>query len=342
MRRLLDRVDDVVAAEARGATLPRRERARRGPSWRETGRPSRARPAATGSAGAGRPRSVLARPAGTSAGRPGARATPAPASCAARRGACPAPRRTAGGRGRGSSRRLAVAVDPGGEGHEAGGPRSRPPSPRLRCSGAAGSRRWRRRSAAAGPRGRRSPSGRSGRGRASPRARATGPRRSIRSSTTIVAGTEFHSPRPRRGPPGHSGMSGRWLTKSSTQWPTARTASTSASRGTALPPEVDRAERRAPRRDGHQAVREGIVVEAQRREGGVAGGDRGRLHAGEEQPGPDEVGQLRGGEERAERGARRDPLRRVGRREVTEEQDRLSGSGSARRRSRPCSRCPPR
>src|SRR5258708_21476193 len=53
-------------------------------------------------------------------------------------------------------------------------------------------------------------------------------------STISVAGTDFHRPRPSSGPPpGHSGMSWRWLAKSSTQWLTTRAAAIPAPRGDA-------------------------------------------------------------------------------------------------------------
>ena len=52
----------------------------------------------------------------------------------------------------------------------------------------------------------------------------------IRTSTPTVAPTLFQSPRPSFGPPpGQSGMSGRWLTKSRNQWLTTSAASTQAS-----------------------------------------------------------------------------------------------------------------
>src|SRR5207249_2002443 len=56
------------------------------------------------------------------------------------------------------------------------------------------------------------------------------PATNITPSTATVPVTEFHSPSPSGVPPGYSGMSGRWVTKSSSQWLTTRSATTSAAR----------------------------------------------------------------------------------------------------------------
>ena len=236
VRRLLDRVDDVVAAEAQAPRGLGEERARRGPSWRATGRPSRARPGAAGSAGAGRPRRAPAAPCGNVS-----RST-----CVAERGERPrhvqhGERRAAhleerlGGEEEdphaGSRWRSTQAA----RADERGRPPSRAhPARRLPMLGGGGlvDVARRRSAGAAARRGRRSPIGRGGRGRACAESASHRPAANIseldrdRGRHRVPQAEAEPSARPARAACRAGGS-----TKSSTQWPTASAASTSASSG---------------------------------------------------------------------------------------------------------------
>lgn len=72
--------------------------------------------------------------------------------------------------------------------------------------------------------------------------------------------------------------------------------------------EVYRAQQDGPPDDPHHAVRDRIVVEVQRGDGGDAGDDADVLEAQQQASGPEQVHELDGQEQRAKGDLRRDPL----------------------------------
>ena len=102
------------------------------------------------------------------------------------------------------------------------------------------------------------------------RAPARAPKRT--SSTASVAGIEYHSPSPSRaGPFSVSGMSGRCVTTSSTQWLTTSSTRVSAADDARAPDQrVDAADGDTPHAQRGQAVRVRIADEIERRHRGHA------------------------------------------------------------------------
>ena len=94
------------------------------------------------------------------------------------------------------------------------------------------------------------------------------------------------------------------------------------------PASKDETRHRGPTGYQQQAVRPRIVIEGERRERRVSRSDPRSLHAGEQEERPDEIGQLAGGEEPAERDTRRSALGGEGDSKVAEEHARECGIGA--------------